>query len=130
MNEKFCPKCETIKPVSEFYKHDTRKDGLYGYCKTCFNTQNDQRRIDLKAKAILYKGGKCMGTGCDKSFPQMPMCIFDFHHRDPNTKGDWTSIRKHGWEKIKTEIDKCDLLCANCHRIVEYGAPTWNPTKN
>lgn len=128
MKTKLCPKCNQTKNVSEFYSCKTRADGTYGYCKVCFNAQNNKRRIALKEKAIIYKGGKCMGVNCKNSFPEMPICIFDFHHRDPSTKGDWTSIRKHGWEKIKLEIDKCDLLCANCHRIVEYGASIRNPT--
>lgn len=73
----------------------------------------------LKNKAIIYKGSKCIR--CGLSFPETPQFIFDFHHRNPSTKGDWTSIRKWGWTRIQVEIDKCDLLCANCHRYVEYG---------
>lgn len=42
----------------------------------------------------------------------------DFHHREPKTKEFGLSIRglTRSWDKIKLELDKCDLLCANCHR--------------
>lgn len=44
------------------------------------------------------------------------MRSLDFHHKDPNTKE--FSIGKEGcigWEKVKKEIDKCILVCSNCH---------------
>lgn len=120
METKYCPKCETEKSLSEFYGRPNRPSGVYGYCKICFNVENDKRRIALKNKAIIYKGSKCMRCGI--SYPETPSFIFDFHHRDPSTKEkNWTSIRKHGWEKIQKEIDKCDLLCSNCHRYAHYG---------
>lgn len=117
---KFCPKCQEEKLETEFYKCKSRKDGLYGYCKSCFNASNDKRRDLLKEKAILYKGGECIR--CHLKYPETPAFIFDFHHRDPTTKEQWESIRKWGWERIRIEIDKCDLVCSNCHRFIEYGA--------
>jgi 5-methylcytosine-specific restriction endonuclease McrA len=35
MNEKRCPQCDEIKPLTEFYKNTSRKDGLSVYCKQC-----------------------------------------------------------------------------------------------
>lgn len=53
-------------------------------------------------------------------------CIeaLDFHHRDPSKK-DFTisSTRKGGkgvgsWPELKKELDKCILVCSNCHREI------------
>ena len=70
------------------------------------------RRQRLKIKAIEYKGGACNVCGYDKT--TTALC---FHHRDPTTKS--FSISNGGLEKswniLKEELDKCDLLCANCH---------------
>ena len=70
-------------------------------------------RRNLKLKAIAYKGGKC--EGCKKVHEPH---AFDFHHVDPNAKefsigGDGST---RSWERVKQELDKCLLLCANCHR--------------
>jgi len=66
-----------------------------------------------KKMAIKYLGRICMD--CKGIFPD---CVFDFHHRDPLMKtATIGSLITHSWEKIKIELDKCDLLCANCHRI-------------
>lgn len=49
-------------------------------------------------------------------------CCLEFHHRDPNEK-DFT-VTMHlssGFAKIKAEIDKCVVLCANCHKKVHAG---------
>ncbi|MCZ2109493.1 MAG: HNH endonuclease [Dehalococcoidia bacterium] len=56
---------------------------------------------------------------CGNSYPPVAM---DFHHRDPETKefNIGPAIR-YGKERILAEIAKCDLLCAVCHRLVEYG---------
>lgn len=47
----------------------------------------------------------------------------DFHHRNPEVKSFGLSVRglTRSWEKIKKEIDKCVLICANCHREVHAG---------
>jgi hypothetical protein len=73
-------------------------------------------RNRTKKKLIEYKGGKCQSCGYDKDCPS----AYDFHHRDP-TKKDFT-ISKKSWsiERLKNEIDKCDLLCRNCHAEVHW----------
>lgn len=49
---------------------------------------------------------------CGESDP----VVLQFHHRDPNTKeGIASKFIHYSWEKLKAEIEKCDILCANCH---------------
>lgn len=119
MNTKQCSRCSAVKPLNDFYKNRNTKDKLYTYCKACFDKQNNARRDAIKERAILYKGGKCVR--CLISYPETPSCVFDFHHRDPSTKEDWKGIRKWGWERVRNEIEKCDLVCSNCHRTI-HGA--------
>lgn len=54
----------------------------------------------------------------------------DFHHRDPSEKEfDWNKLRKRSWESIAFELDKCDLLCSNCHRESHYDENTFQLAK-
>ena len=54
--------------------------------------------------------------GCVRCGEADPACL-DFHHRDPTQKlGHIGEFRKFGMERLLTEIAKCDVLCANCHR--------------
>lgn len=78
-------------------------------CKNKFYV--DKRRKVLKVKALEYKGAKCECCGYAKSSRAL-----QFHHLDPNEK-DFTisSGQTKSWEKIKDELDKCILLCSNCH---------------
>ena len=44
-----------------------------------------------------------------------------FHHRDPATKKGEVStmiVDGVGWERVLEEIDKCDILCHNCHAVL------------
>lgn len=72
-----------------------------------------KRRRKLKILAVDYKGGKCEKCGYDKCIDAL-----EFHHVDPANKD--FSISHNGntrsWDETKTEIDKCIMLCANCHR--------------
>lgn len=73
-------------------------------------------RRRTKWKLVLYKGGKCQRCGYDKAIP----AVYDFHHRDSSEKefGLAKEGRCRGFETLKKEVDKCDLLCKNCHAEV------------
>jgi hypothetical protein len=89
-------------------------------CKSCDLERKNKKAIEQKLKAIEYLGGKC--NKCGGEFPHY---VYDFHHRDPTEKEKKTSQLRYGsWEKFKLELDKCDLLCANCHRIEHHGNDT------
>ena len=73
-------------------------------------------RKTLKEKLVEYKGGKCEKCGYDKCITAL-----EFHHLDPNEKE--FGIGCNGvlsFEKCKKEVDKCILVCANCHREIHY----------
>ena len=65
-----------------------------------------------------YKGGKCAVCGYDKC-----QRALSFHHVNPKEKDFDLSSRglTRSWERIKKEIDKCVLLCANCHMELHDG---------
>ena len=85
--------------------------------KPTLNNRRRERRYEKKIRAIEYKGGMC--EHCKQIFEYAR--TYDFHHPDPTQKdvslGSGSDIFKRSWEKIKPEIDKCILLCANCHRV-------------
>ncbi len=77
-----------------------------------------KRRNKLRKMARDYKGGKCEICGyckCDRAL--------SFHHLDPKEKSFGLSDKglTRSWEKIKEEIEKCILLCANCHMEIHEG---------
>ena len=80
--------------------------------------RNAQMKANLRAKkleAIEYLGGKCKDCG-----GKFHHSVYDFHHLDPNEKdiNPSAAFSRKNW---KSEIDKCVLLCANCHRLRHWG---------
>ena len=77
-----------------------------------------KRRKKLRELAREYRGGKCEICGYSKS-----QRALSFHHKDPKKKSFGISMKglTRSWEKIRLEIDKCILLCANCHMEVHDG---------
>jgi 5-methylcytosine-specific restriction endonuclease McrA len=66
---------------------------------------------------VDYKGGKCVCCGYDKYIGAL-----DFHHINPNDKVYRLSVlRNFSLESLKDELDKCVLLCRNCHAEVHAG---------
>lgn len=71
-----------------------------------------EARRKLKVKAVEYKGGKCEECGYNKSHAAL-----DFHHTDPTSKDLQISNGNYRqWDVVRVELDKCRLLCSNCHR--------------
>ena len=62
--------------------------------------------------------------GCSECRYKDHAAAIDFNHLDPSTKSfnlsDGNKLRKVSWQKVKEEARKCNLLCANCHRIHTY----------
>ena len=92
-------------------EHMVRADGVVR-CKKCVVGAVQRRRDAIKKLAVEYMGGKCEVCGYNKCLRAL-----EFHHKDPNEKD--FGIAQNGitrsWEKVKTELDKCIMVCANCH---------------
>ena len=73
------------------------------------------KRKKLRDQAIAYKGGKCEKCGYNKCHQAL-----EFHHKDSQTKDFGISAKGYtrSWNKIKEELDKCIMVCANCHREI------------
>ncbi len=77
-----------------------------------------KRRRQIRKRAVEYKGGKCQICGYDRCIESM-----EFHHLNSNNKDFGISEKGYtrSWRKVKAELDKCVMLCANCHREVHSG---------
>lgn len=73
-------------------------------------------RQRIKKQMIEYKGGKCKICGYNKCIEAL-----DFHHLNPNEKDFNISGGTKSFKNLKPEIDKCILVCANCHREIHAG---------
>ncbi len=73
-------------------------------------------RQRTKLRAIAYKGGSCQICGYDKSVRAL-----QFHHLIPGEKDFNISRASKSWQSIKKELEKCLLLCSNCHAEVHEG---------
>lgn len=104
--KKICEECKKNKTPEEFYTIKTKK------CKRCVSIYHRNRQRETKKKCVEYKGGKCIYCGYNKSYSAL-----DFHHLD-RTKKDFaiSDFKLRSFENLKAELDKCDLVCANCHR--------------
>ena len=65
---------------------------------------------------MKYKGGSCSRCGYDKC-----EAALEFHHLDPSQKEmDWNKLRLVAESKLYNELDKCILVCSNCHRELHW----------
>lgn len=105
-----CGKCGETDP-DKFYGH---KKSICGNCHNQYNLEKGQEK---RKKAVEHLGGKCKICGYNKH-----ICSLDFHHRNPSEKDpSFKSMRYWSWKRIELEINKCDLLCKNCHAAVHAG---------
>lgn len=94
---KVCPICNK---VFKYTKNDV--------CSTC---RNFYSRHKCKIKCVEHLGGKCISCG------NQDIDVLTCHHRERKEKKFNLSanLNSISWEKIKQELNKCDLLCMNCH---------------
>ena len=91
------------------------------YCFDCVpdlleKRSGAQMRQLIKQWSLEYKGNKCAICGYDRCSEAL-----DFHHIDEDSKNFTISDRNlptGEWPLIQKELDKCILVCANCHREI------------
>lgn len=97
--------------LTKFFKNWPNK------CKRCNTESVIRRRREIKRLLVQFAGGKCVKCGYNK-------CVgaLEFHHKDPSQKdfGIAELMHKNALEKLKEEVKKCDLICANCHDELHY----------
>ena len=125
--EKRCSKCKEVKGIDSFSFHTKTLDKRESRCKSCRNLYNKnlgaprkrERTVRLKSTLIASMGGACSDCGLIPS-GAWPLDCFDFHHVSEK------SFSISGWlqstsldapdQLVMRELDKCIVLCANCHR--------------
>ena len=131
---KLCSRCKVEKEETEFTKDKTRSDGLHLMCKACKREHQNgryaanpdykvkrQAREQQRAKEFNALVNEAKSGGCIKC-GESELCCLDFHHIDGGTKeGSIAERRNASLEWVRAEIEKCVVLCSNCHRKVHNG---------
>jgi hypothetical protein len=118
-NRKFCLTCS---PFKSYNRRDLTKLLPSGSKRENHLNQmvvaQRRRRKECMERAIAYLGGRCSVCGYSRC-----MRALEFHHRNPGEKsfGISSNVSNRTWEKLVEELDKCILLCANCHREEQDG---------
>jgi len=96
---------DTLRTKAREYRRDNKEE---------INAKVNQSRRDLKAKAIAHLGGVCVD--CGGTYHQ---AAYDFHHEKGKDFGIGGLFLKD-WPKVERELQKCVLLCSNCHRVRHF----------
>lgn len=130
--KKICSNCKTEKRIEFFNKKSNSKDGYSSKCKECnkeylknhylsnkdeYKKRNKLNRKKLKEWFHSFKSElKCIKCEEDRWW------VLEFHHRESDKKEGhvYSILMSYGKKKFKKEVEKCDLLCANCHKDVHY----------
>jgi hypothetical protein len=110
-------KWETSKHLYPNYKAFRKAYRAWHYQQNkSKNNSNVLAKIrEVKRRLVEYCGNKC--AHCGNSYPD---CVYDFHHIDPSSKEIGHNLRHRSYEKALIEVQKCLMLCSNCHRIEHY----------
>jgi len=100
----------------EWYKKNAEKE------RARLAKSNKKRRAELVAWWKDYKST----LSCELCPEDHPACI-DFHHKDADEKEETlANAVKRGWsrKRILAEVDKCMIVCSNCHRKIHADMPS------
>jgi len=122
---KICSKCKEPKPLSAFaLEHKLGMPKRRADCRSCVGKRITEscrrRRVKRFLELDQIKNAPC--TDCGEKYPPY---VMDFdHRRDVKCKDISRMLQSSPWAETLKELEKCDLVCANCHRL-----RTWNPVR-
>jgi hypothetical protein len=125
--QKTCSGCRITKPISEFNFKNRAAGVRHSYCRECgkkitrshykrnkraYLDRNTRARIRHRELIRRVKARPCAGCGV-----QYPYYVMDFDHRNGKDKVfGLNAVDRMTLPGILREIEKCDVVCANCHR--------------
>lgn len=116
---KTCKTCSQTKPVDEFYRNKNTLDGRLSWCKPCTILRYRSGVTERRNKLLAYVQAIKLERGCaDCGYRDHPAAL-DFDHLPGHAKEFRVAQLSNGATraKIDAEIAKCDVVCANCHRV-------------
>lgn len=132
---KKCAGCGKRKPSSGFHRSKQKPDGLQPRCKVCnsrsakidYRKNNRKELFAGRASALRERLANFVNAiklekGCT-CCPERAVCCLDFHHLDSSKKDMDVSflMRAKSSQRLIAEIQKCVLVCSNCHRKIHAG---------
>ena len=128
-----CTKCNIEKPIQDFAVKNKKKSKRQAWCRGCQNEYSAKHYKNTKEKyrasrAEHNKKNAAMFTkyvndhksenGCFRcGWNEHPVGL-DFHHTDDTKEFHVSRMRGMNLEKVKSEMAKCVVVCACCHRII------------
>ena len=116
-NSRICIECGLEKPKTEFGFRKGRINKTHSICKKCTSILKCKEQKENKQKCVDYLGGKCCICEYNKTLNAL-----QFHHLIPSKK-EFTIGKHHSrlFENVIKELDKCILVCSNCHNEIHSG---------
>ena len=132
---KTCCKCKLDKPLEDFHRSSKARDGRQNRCKPCrkgvdaekyksrtlsqqgvYALREKERQRGTKLRVLEYlREHPCVDCGEDDPV------VLEFDHVRGDKEGNiGCLINDWSWERLRIEIEKCDVRCANCHRRRTY----------
>lgn len=125
-----CGRCQEEKPMSDFAWRRKAKGQLDNYCRRCRAAYKQQhyaankeryvtlamqrkKRLALERAEFLmeyFRSRPCADCGEDDPL------VLEFDHKDDKLFTIARGLRDRSWETLLREMEKCDVVCANCHR--------------
>ena len=134
---KTCPGCKETKELIAFAHNKAKKDGYQTYCKLCkvaqdklyysTNKESHKKRVQQywnENRQRLWQyllEHPCVDCGITN-----PIVLEFDHLRDKiGSISNLLNIQKYSWKALEKEISKCEVRCANCHRIKTAQQFSW-----
>jgi len=131
IGEKLCPRCELKKPVADFSRRSVTSPQPCSYCRSCqrrycrrhylqnrelHNSRRCQRQQENRVDILRLPAEHKRGTACVDCGERDPV-VLEFDHVKGRKEGNISRmVCTSTWDRIKEEIKKCEIRCANCHR--------------
>lgn len=127
MKTKLCSKCGVERRID-----GTSQNG--SYCKKCRalyqaayakrTNYKDAKRRNAKMRQFIQDTKSVPCADCGHSYPWY---VMDFDHRgDKEFNLSVASNKGYGEQRVRDEMAKCEIVCANCHRIRTFTAVSSN----